>query len=99
MNPCTIASCNGKPICQECRKLNYCPAEPATVKPLAITDVLLSMKASTPHGSRIMACANIACASMAVIVLDDQTPTDRDIDACIGFLRAMKRTKEKAPDL
>ena len=57
----------------------------ATSEPLTITDALLSMKASMPAGSRMMACA-----SMAVIMLDEQVPTNRDIDACIGFLRAMK---------
>lgn len=26
MNPCQIEACQGKPVCAECRKLNYCPA-------------------------------------------------------------------------
>jgi hypothetical protein len=61
-------------------------------EPPTITDVLLSMKASMPAGSRLMSCS-----TMAVITLGDQIPHESDINACIGFLRAMKRTKEKSP--
>lgn len=93
MNPYTIASCKGKPVCQECIALGYCPTPTEGERP-DITKTLLAIKDAMPAGSRMMACA-----SMAVITLGDQIPHESDINACIGFLRAMKRTKEKAPNL
>lgn len=93
VNPCTIASCKDKRMCQECAALGYCPT-PIEDERLDINKTLLTIKDAMPAGSRLMSCS-----TMAVITLGDQIPHESDINACIGFLRAMKRTKEKAPDL
>jgi hypothetical protein len=93
MNPCTIASCHGKPVCHECKTLGYFPTALPTER-FDMHEVLLAIKDALPAGSRLSACGTIA-----VITLGDYIPDPADLDAGVRFLRAMKRVKEKAPDL
>jgi hypothetical protein len=89
MNPCTIASCQGKPVCHECKTLGYFPTATPNQR-LDMNATLLAIKDALPKGSRLSACGTIA-----VITLGDDIPDPADLDAGVGFLRAMKRVKEK----
>jgi hypothetical protein len=86
MNPCTIASCHGKPVCHECKALGYSPEE----NPLDMNETLLAINDALPKGSRLMACS-----TMAVILLGDEIPDPADLDACVRFLKALKATRQK----
>lgn len=85
MNTCSIPACQGKPLCEECAKLGYCP------KPLdghQVTEIVLGMKEKMPAGSRMQICGSIA-----IITLGDAMPDRADLRSCIGFLRAMAKVQ------
>lgn len=94
MNPCQIEACQGKPVCHECSKLNYCPA---TIQRQQIA-ALQTVQADLPNGTRMHTVGRVIILTLAGPDLRPGVangPSDQDIDAAIGHLRAMKTTLAK----
>lgn len=93
-NPCQIEACHGQPICVECSKLNYCPANIQRQQ----IEALEVVQADLPNGTRMHTVGRIIVLTLAGAELRPGVPdgpADQDIDAAIGHLRAMKTTLAK----
>ena len=94
MKRCQIEACKGKPVCAECRKLSYCPA---TIQRQQI-EAVQAVQTDLPNGTRLHTVGRVIIITLAGPDLRPGVPdgpTDKDIDAAISHLRAMKTTLAK----